>query len=186
MLAHSSGEWIASDWPVFAISETATPHRMGAALTYARRYALFTLVGIAGDDDLDAPEIITPANPITVPEKPAGNSNGHLNGSKRLPAQRAPLRNPGGQSSFSNFPGRVLAADKSLELRNRLIAELDELDTVDNAALWAHKSLAGKNRLNTADAQLVEDLLPGETRKSHNRRGGGPRKCGAPGRGKRA
>jgi hypothetical protein len=48
MLAHSSGEWIASDWPVCAISETATPHRMGAALTYARRYALFTLVGIAG------------------------------------------------------------------------------------------------------------------------------------------
>ena len=33
VLAHSSGEWIASDWPVCAISETATPHRMGAALT---------------------------------------------------------------------------------------------------------------------------------------------------------
>ena len=54
-LAHASGEWVASDWPVCAISETATPHRMGAALTYARRYALFTLVGIAGEDDLDAP-----------------------------------------------------------------------------------------------------------------------------------
>jgi hypothetical protein len=37
MLAHSSGEWIASDWPVCAVSETAIPHRMGAALTYARR-----------------------------------------------------------------------------------------------------------------------------------------------------
>ena len=49
VLAHASGEWIASDWPVCAISETATPHRMGAALTYARRYALFTLVGIAGE-----------------------------------------------------------------------------------------------------------------------------------------
>ena len=61
MLAHSSGEWIASDWPVCAVSETATPHRMGAALTYARRYALFTLVGIAGEDDLDAPDLITPA-----------------------------------------------------------------------------------------------------------------------------
>jgi hypothetical protein len=48
VLAHASGEWIASDWPVCAINETATPHRMGAALTYARRYALFTLVGIAG------------------------------------------------------------------------------------------------------------------------------------------
>jgi len=54
VLAHASGEWIASDWPVCAISDTATPHRMGAALTYARRYALFTLVGIAGEDDLDA------------------------------------------------------------------------------------------------------------------------------------
>jgi hypothetical protein len=44
-LAHSSGEWIASDWPVCPIAETANPQRMGAALTYARRYALFTLVG---------------------------------------------------------------------------------------------------------------------------------------------
>ena len=62
MLAHASGEWIASDWPVCAVSETATPHRMGAALTYARRYALFTLVGIAGEDDLDAPDLATPTN----------------------------------------------------------------------------------------------------------------------------
>jgi hypothetical protein len=30
---------------------------MGTALTYARRYALFTLVGIAGEDDLDAPDL---------------------------------------------------------------------------------------------------------------------------------
>jgi ERF superfamily protein len=63
VLAHASGEWIASDWPVCAISDTATPHRMGAALTYARRYALFTLVGIAGEDDLDAPDLpVLPLN----------------------------------------------------------------------------------------------------------------------------
>ena len=41
----------------------ATPHRMGAALTYARRYALFTLVGIAGEDNLDAPDSISPLAP---------------------------------------------------------------------------------------------------------------------------
>src|ERR1700720_3264116 len=35
VLAHASGEWIASDWPVCAIADTATPRRMGAALTYA-------------------------------------------------------------------------------------------------------------------------------------------------------
>ena len=56
-LAHSSGEWLSSEWPVCPISETAAPRRMGAALTYARRYALFTLVGIAGEDDLDAPDL---------------------------------------------------------------------------------------------------------------------------------
>src|SRR5438874_4204131 len=57
VLAHSSGEWIASDWPVGAMSDMAMPKRMGAALTYARRYSLFTLVGIAGEDDLDAPDL---------------------------------------------------------------------------------------------------------------------------------
>src|SRR3977135_4371870 len=60
MLAHASGEWIASDWPVCALAETANPQRMGSALTYARRYALFTLVGIAGEDDLDAPDLCAP------------------------------------------------------------------------------------------------------------------------------
>src|SRR6185503_7776397 len=57
MLAHASGEWIASDWPVCPLADMASPQRMGAALTYARRYALFTLVGIAGEDDLDAPDL---------------------------------------------------------------------------------------------------------------------------------
>src|SRR6204780_1605949 len=70
LLAHASGEWIASDWPVCAISETQVPHRMGAALTYARRYALFTLVGIAGEDDLDAPDL------GAVPATDAGSPNG--------------------------------------------------------------------------------------------------------------
>src|SRR5689334_10092459 len=80
VLAHASGEWIASDWPVCAISETAAPHRMGAALTYARRYALFTLVGIAGEDDLDAPDLLSPAAPGAKTETLPGNKNGPLNG----------------------------------------------------------------------------------------------------------
>src|ERR1700726_3297943 len=84
MLSHASGEWIASDWPVCAVSETATPHRMGAALTYARRYALFTLVGIAGEDDIDAPDLATPttsATSATGAEKSALEKSRHLNGS---------------------------------------------------------------------------------------------------------
>src|ERR1700736_5559142 len=57
VLLHTSGEWISSDWPVCQLSDTSAPRRMGAALTHARRYALFTMVGIAGEDDLDAPDI---------------------------------------------------------------------------------------------------------------------------------
>jgi hypothetical protein len=57
-LAHSSGEWIVATWPVCRVADIVKPQLMGAALTYARRYSLFTLVGIAGEDDLDAaPEL---------------------------------------------------------------------------------------------------------------------------------
>src|SRR5579864_5868125 len=80
VLAHSSGEWIASDWPVCAIGETATPHRMGAALTYARRYALFTLVGIAGEDDLDAPDLAAPTAQSWGRQEPTATGNARLNG----------------------------------------------------------------------------------------------------------
>jgi hypothetical protein len=75
-LAHSSGEWVSSDWPVCPVSETAAPHRMGAALTYARRYALFTLVGIAGEDDLDAPNF----DAIPKADQPDGLNGSTLNG----------------------------------------------------------------------------------------------------------
>src|SRR6202162_5992218 len=74
ILAHSSGEWVSSDWPVCPIGETAAPHRMGAALTYARRYALFTLVGIAGEDDLDAPDQVNENLDQTAePSKPSSS-----------------------------------------------------------------------------------------------------------------
>ena len=89
VLAHASGEWIASDWPVCAISETATPHRMGAALTYARRYALFTLVGIAGEDDLDAPDLNAPTAPASGVEKPASKKLGRLNGGQEHSTQQS-------------------------------------------------------------------------------------------------
>src|SRR6201998_4544012 len=73
VLAHASGEWIASDWPICAVSETAAPHRMGAAPTYARGYGLFTLVGIAGEDDLDAPGLLTPSAPAPSHNNSVGN-----------------------------------------------------------------------------------------------------------------
>ncbi len=155
VLAHSSGEWIASDWPVCAVSATATPHRMGAALTYARRYALFTLVGIAGEDDLDAPDLATPTTtPTSEPEPPRRTGQGRLNGGSPSPEQRpAPRRD---QRAFSS-PAPMLGAEASAEIRDRLLAELTALGSGEAAALWAHRCLHEKNTLTASDAQRVEE-----------------------------
>ena len=102
VLAHSSGEWIASDWPVCAIADTATPHRMGAALTYARRYALFTLVGIAGEDDVDAPDLLPPPEQSSSKrDEPNGAGNRRLNGGQQR-AGRAPLHTAHSRSAEQN------------------------------------------------------------------------------------
>lgn len=48
-LVHSSGEWIAGRYPVHPVK--SDPQGEGSALTYARRYALMALAGIAPEDD---------------------------------------------------------------------------------------------------------------------------------------
>src|SRR6516165_11285027 len=138
VLAHASGEWIASDWPVCAIAETPTPHRMGAALTYARRYALFTLVGIAGEDDLDAPDLVAPPPP--APKSETGTTKDRLNGGPVCPSQR---QSGSGQQKAANS-ARTLEAEASEVLRDQLIAQLKGLNSAEEAADWAHRVLALK------------------------------------------
>jgi hypothetical protein len=156
VLAHASGEWIASDWPVCAVSETATPHRMGAALTYARRYALFTLVGIAGEDDLDAPDLSAPTVPDSGSEKPVISSNiAGMNGGRGGGASS--VRRNGKADTVIIKP--VLDPDGSAALRDQLLTDLDRLDSADAAAMWAHQIMAAKNSLAAADARRVEDAF---------------------------
>jgi hypothetical protein len=154
VLAHASGEWIASDWPVCAISETATPHRMGAALTYARRYALFTLVGIAGEGDLDAPDLNAPTAPASGAEKPAPNKLGHLNG-----GQTQQFRTDRSAKSVLGSSKPILDAEPSAVLRDQLAAELGEINSTEEAAYWAHRVLGGKNSLTAADAACIEEAF---------------------------
>jgi hypothetical protein len=157
VLAHASGEWIASDWPVCAVSDTATPHRMGAALTYARRYALFTLVGIAGEDDVDAPGLAAPTgqSPGTEETKTA-NQNGQMNGGGPA-VSHAPVRRRG---STRLLPARAsLEPGKSAALADELLTELANLISPDDAATWAHRIMGAKNSLTAADARRVEDAF---------------------------
>jgi hypothetical protein len=146
VLAHASGEWIASDWPVCAISETATPHRMGAALTYARRYALFTLVGIAGEDDFDAPDLVAPTPATSQSKTPKRDSKTDGNGGNNR--KLAGAANRGCQSELS--------AALSGSLRDELLREIESLKTDDAAAVWAQRRLGAKSTLHSADAAHVE------------------------------
>jgi ERF superfamily protein len=165
VLAHSSGEWIASDWPVCPIAETERPHRMGAALIYARRYALFTLVGIAGEDDLDAPDLISPSHPISGRERRPNGGNGRLDSKSSALAARTPL--PRLQKSpidTSNARAKVLAAVRldvtaSAHLREAMLGELNTIGSEDEATKWAHRRLSEKNKLNAADAKHIEEAF---------------------------
>jgi ERF superfamily len=68
---------------------------MGAALTYARRYALFTLVGIAGEDDLDAPDLAGPAqetDKLRTDSKSGGGNGGEKIGRANNQSKQARFR----------------------------------------------------------------------------------------------
>jgi ERF superfamily len=111
------------------------PHRMGAALTYARRYALFSLVGIAGEDDLDAPDLIGPMQPALKAE--TGKTKDRLNGGRNYSSQRQSGRR------------RQKRANRA-----RTIAELKDLNFAEQTADWAHRALASNAPLSTKTASL--------------------------------
>jgi ERF superfamily len=150
VLAHSSGEWISSEWPVCQISDIASVQRMGAALTYARRYALFTLVGIAGEDDLDAPDLGAAPKPAAELPRPGSQSDGQSAAGKRAA--------PGdGKLPESSAARSLLGVQLSASLRESLIEQMAAINSADEAAAWAHRNLPAKNTLTATDAKMVEE-----------------------------
>jgi ERF superfamily len=150
ILLHTSGEWISSDWPVCHLSETSAPRRMGAALTYARRYALFTMVGIAGEDDLDGPDIIH-----DQPKGDKATDAGLAPGSSVAPAPVRPSQFRIGSPGTPPVREK-LGADESAATRAQLIREIETLPEHDLQPR-AVALLKAKNRLPADDAKLVEE-----------------------------
>jgi hypothetical protein len=130
---------------------------MGAALTYARRYALFALVGIAGEDDLDAPDVVTPLPASSLPQEIKSDKSGGNSGRHRTQVRAA----------RSTIPGRIgpvtrqaeLSEALSASLTDELLREIAALGSDECAAQWAHQRLLAKNRLTITDAQRVEEAF---------------------------
>jgi len=172
VLAHSSGEWISSEWPVCPIADIASAQRMGAALTYARRYALFTLVGIAGEDDLDAPDLDATSKTVVV-EPPRSDHRYQSTGDAAVAA-----RARDGAKLSVRSGGPVLAADQSARLRERLLGQVVAINSTDEAAAWARQNLSAKNTLTVDDARIVEEEF--QTRLSTIGDGEGPSEASNP------
>src|SRR5262245_55330114 len=160
-LAHASGEWIASDWPVCPIADIASPQRMGAALTYARRYALFTLVGIAGEDDLDAPDLCSPTAPATAAGGRTQATNASMANRNELGHGSVfpPRGNARGRQVVKPGSAPILSPEQSTALRVRLLAEVAGVDSHESATSWAREVLTVKNQLTASDAKLLEDAF---------------------------
>ena len=122
---------------------------MGAALTYARRYALFTLVGIAGEDDLDAPDLGANSDPAAELPRAGNRWNGQAAAAGRTAPRDGKLPRPSARS--------VLGAQLSASLRESLIEQMAAISSADEAAAWAHRNLPAKNTLTAADAKIVEE-----------------------------
>src|SRR6516225_1053430 len=123
---------------------------MGAALSSAPRHALFTLVGIASEDDLDAPDLVAPYTP--TPKTKIGKTKDRLNGGPNYPSRGQSGSGP----KKAADPVRTLEAKASAVLRDQLIAQLKGLNSADEAADWAHRVLASKDSLGSTDAKQVE------------------------------
>ena len=143
LLAHSSDEWIASDWPVCSVADRATPHRMGAALTYARRYALFTLVGIAGEDDIDAPDLDTPRHPPRSERR--DNSGGATTGGAG-PSYYSKTPDRGSGTTRKGVPCGPWSGSIAIP-GDRLLGELAALGSDEAITVWAHQNLSAKSSL---------------------------------------
>ena len=118
---------------------------------------MFTLVGIAGEDDLDAPDLGVTRKPEA--DKPIGSdgqseprehvAEDHANGSR-------------GRSRLPRTPKTLLEADASATLCDQLMEELTAIAAAEEAVAWAQRSLPAKNTLTSADADLIEQAFRGK------------------------
>jgi hypothetical protein len=154
---------------------------MGAALTYARRYALFTLVGIAGEDDLDAPDLpliahrAGPADGANCHGANGQGANGHgtdhgershdvsAPGSPRATGRAAhPDQGLGTRTIRGSARGRshsTLSEEDSALARDRVLHELAGIADREALNRWAHRCLPVKNTLTREDAVAVEQAF---------------------------
>src|SRR6266478_2122949 len=102
---------------------------------------LFTLVGIAGEDNLDAPDL--PGMKLGITAGPGNREK--TNGQAGAIDSSPPYRKGSARKIRSSL--QILNAEASAAMRDRLAGEIAGLGSVDVAVEWARGSIAAKNML---------------------------------------
>jgi hypothetical protein len=109
------------------------------------------LVGIAGEDDLDAPDLgARPAPAAELPGPPDHRKQANEQAAGTQP------RAPSNGKSPNSAARTVLGIQLSASLRESLIEQLATINSADEATAWARRNLPAKNTLTAADAKIVE------------------------------
>jgi ERF superfamily len=122
-LVHSTGQWIESTYPV---SKFAPHQQLGAALTYSKRQALFSLVGVCGDDDDD------------------GNSTAEV---VVATTQKAPAK----KAAKPVEP--TLSPEDSATLYETMLTSLNMVSDIQELYQWARDNQANKVKLTPVHQQ---------------------------------
>jgi len=157
VLSHSSGEWISGQ--ILIESQKLDPQSIGSALTYARRYSLSALLGIASEEDDDAEgamdrkksedkpeEDICPIHGVPFRKFTKDNQewwshkteDGWCNKDKVL--KESPLEEMGAVPEFKNLGDFFMKAYKKWKLPKSKVMKLLEVTSVeelnDLAGAW--------------------------------------------------
>jgi len=146
-LIHSSGEWLESEWPLGPLN--MLPKERGSALTYARRYTLFSLVGIAGDDDDDGEAASAPRG----------------NGAKPI----APVRPSSASRYFDEARQHIEAATDSRALKEWWNADKQKADRKALLEELGHVDLLRICKAKIAKLEVEERSLPDAQRPADER-----------------
>jgi hypothetical protein len=126
-LAHSSGEWIESIYPVSGLDKHQA---MGSAMTYARRYAIFAMVGVAGEDDDDGNTASE-----TVAKKPAPKI-------VNMPKQEI-------EPGFND--------DESNTVYGVMLGALQMAESLEDLRNWATDNQSNKQRLRPNHQKMISE-----------------------------
>ena len=163
-IIHESGEWILADYPVGSIppNGASDPRELGAALTYARRQSLFSLIGIAPQNDTDGSVGGAELQEASVASPPPRRTAGQIVQPDAPPSdQKLPLG-----SDRANFEGRphgagdlahagsLVSGRSSEETFHMLSGEVERLSCPDGLRNWAMERI-----------KVMASLLPQDRRR---------------------